>query len=103
MFGNNATREIKGHGMITNGRIVSELFVGTWLKVSFDDAGSKILEKKSKTVLLKSKRKREMYPMNLKPITGKSSLFLLTKASLHDIAPKALPSKFQGYKETHTG
>mgnify|MGYP001601501833 CR=1 FL=1 len=56
----------------------------TGLKVSFEDEGSKIIEKKSKVVLLKSKRKGEMYPLNLKPIKGKPTIFLLTKASSDD-------------------
>ena len=72
-YGNNSIREIKGYGMITNGEFfigkvaymegmqhnlisVSQLVVGTGLKVSFDDEGSTIIEKKSKTMMLKSKR-----------------------------------------------
>ena len=47
---------------------VSQLVVGTSLKVSFDDEGTEIIEKKTKSVLLKSKRKGEMYPLNLNPI-----------------------------------
>ena len=59
---------------------VSQLVVGTGLKVSFDDEGSEIFEKKSNNVLLKSKRKGEMYPLNLNPIRGKPAVCLLMKA-----------------------
>ena len=61
-YGNNSYGTIKGYGMITNGDFtirkvtyveglqhnlisVSQLVVGTGLKVSFDDEGSKIIEK----------------------------------------------------------
>ncbi|XP_052620892.1 uncharacterized protein LOC111877473 [Lactuca sativa] len=54
------------------------------LKVSFDEEGSKIIEKKSKAVLLESKSKGEMYPLNPNPIKGKPSICLLTKASSDD-------------------
>ena len=100
-FGNNALGEIKGYGMITNGKFsicklahveglqhnlisVSQLVVGTGLKVSFDDKGSKIIEKKSKKMLLKSKHKGDMYPLNINLIRGKPSICLLTKAALDD-------------------
>ncbi|XP_023765107.1 uncharacterized protein LOC111913614 [Lactuca sativa] len=73
-FGNKATGEIKGSGIITNVEFsirkvayveglqhnlisISQLVVGTGLKVSFDEEGSEIIEKKTKAVLLKSKRK----------------------------------------------
>ena len=96
-YGYNSYGKIKGYGMITNGDLsickvtyvegfqhnlicVSQLVVGTGLKVSFDDEGSEIIEKKTKTVLLKSQRKREMYPLNLNPIRGKPVVYLLTKA-----------------------
>ena len=39
---------------------VSQLVVGTRIKVSFDDEGSEITGKKSKEALLKSKMKGEM-------------------------------------------
>ena len=62
---------IKGYGMITNGDLsirkvayveglqhnlisFSQLVVATGLKVSFVDEGSEIIEKKTKTVLIKS-------------------------------------------------
>ncbi|XP_052620814.1 uncharacterized protein LOC128126754 [Lactuca sativa] len=81
-FGNNALGEIKGYDMITNGKFsihkvayveglqhnlisVSQLVVGTRLKVSFDDEGSKFFEMKTKSVLLKSKRKGKMYPLDI--------------------------------------
>ena len=64
-FGNNSFGTIKGYGMITNGDFtirkvayveglqhnlisVSQLVGGTGLKVSFDDEGSEIIEKKDK-------------------------------------------------------
>ena len=59
---------------------VSQLVVGTGLKVSFDDEGSEIIEKQSKKVLLKSEHKGEMYPLNLNHIRGKPEIRLLTKA-----------------------
>ncbi|KAL7591015.1 hypothetical protein Lser_V15G34603 [Lactuca serriola] len=92
---NNSFGKIKGYDMITNGEFskvaylkglhhnlisVSQLVVGTKLKVSFDGEGSEIIEKKSKTVLLKSQRNGEMYPLNLNPIRGKPAICLLTKA-----------------------
>ena len=100
-YENNATGKFKGYGMITNVEFsirkvayvkglqhnlisVSQLVVGTSLKVSFDDEGSEIIEKKSKTMLLKSKRKGEMFPLNQNPIKGNPTICLLTKASLDD-------------------
>ena len=76
-FGNNSVGEVKGYRMITNGEFsmrkvayveglqhnlisVSQLVVGTRLEVSFDEEGSEIIEKMTKIVLLKSKRKGEM-------------------------------------------
>ncbi|KAL7610146.1 hypothetical protein Lser_V15G14186 [Lactuca serriola] len=73
-YDNNSFGTIKGYGMITNGDFsikrvtyvegvqhnlisVSQIVVGTGLKVSFDDEGSEIVEKKSNNILLKSKRK----------------------------------------------
>lgn len=96
-YGNNSFGTIKGYGMITNGDLsirkvayveglqhnlitVSQLVLGTGLKVSFNDEGSEIIDKKTKNVLLKSQRKVEMYPLNLNPIRGKPSICLLTKA-----------------------
>ncbi|XP_023766959.1 uncharacterized protein LOC111915537 [Lactuca sativa] len=75
---------VKGlqHNLIS----VSQLVVGTGLKVSFADEGSEIIEKQSKKVLLKSERKGEMYPLNLNPIRGKPSICLLSKKS--DATPK---------------
>ncbi|KAL7609650.1 hypothetical protein Lser_V15G12999 [Lactuca serriola] len=102
-YGNNSYGTIKGYGMITNGDFsiqkvayveglqhnlmsVSQLLMGTGLKVSFDDEGSEIIEKQSKKVLLKSERKGEMYPLNLNPIRGKPAIYLLSKKS--DAMPK---------------
>ncbi|XP_052623142.1 uncharacterized protein LOC128128382 [Lactuca sativa] len=70
-------RERLQHNLIS----VSQLVVGTGLKVSFDDEGSEIIEKQSKIVLLKSERKGEMYPLNLSPIKGKPNICLLSKAN----------------------
>ncbi|KAI3780096.1 hypothetical protein L2E82_09983 [Cichorium intybus] len=100
-YGNNATDEIKGYGMITNGELsipkvayvegvqhnlisVSQLVVGSGLKVSFDEDGSEIIEKKTKKIVLKSKRKGEMFPLDMKPIKGKPAICLLTKAANDD-------------------
>ena len=96
-FGNNSYGTIKGYGMITNGDFtirkvsyveglqhnlisVSQLVGGTGLKVSFDDEGSEIIEKKSNKVILKSDQKGEMFPLNLKPIKGNPAICLLSKA-----------------------
>ncbi|KAI3767848.1 hypothetical protein L2E82_18277 [Cichorium intybus] len=100
-YGNNATGNIKGYGMITNGEIsirkvayveglqhnfisVSQLVVGTGLKVSFDEDGSELIEKESKKIILKSKRKGEMFPLDMRPIQGKPTICLLTKATNDD-------------------
>ena len=97
-YGNKSYGTIKGYGMITNGDFsirkvayveglqhnlisVSQLVVGTGLKVSFNDEGSEIIQKQSKKVLLKSKRKGEMYPLNLKLTRGKPAICLLSKAN----------------------
>ena len=60
---------------------VSQLVVGTGLKVSFDDEGSEIIDKQSKRIMLKSERKGEMYPLNINPIRGKPVICLLSKAN----------------------
>ena len=84
-FGNSALGKIKGHGMITNGKFsirkvayveelqhnlicVSQLVVGIGLKVSFDDEGSEVIAKKTKAMLHKSKRKCEMYSLDINAI-----------------------------------
>ena len=101
MYGNNSLGEIVGYEMFTNGEFsirkvayveglqhnlisVSQLVIGIGLKASFDDEGSDIIEKDTKTVLLKSKRKGEMFPLNLNPIKGKHAIYLLMKASTDD-------------------
>lgn len=70
-FGNNERASIKGYGVITNGQFtvkrvmyveglnhnlisVSQLVVGTDLKISFDENGFVIEKKITKEVLLKS-------------------------------------------------
>ncbi|KAI3510498.1 hypothetical protein L1887_17545 [Cichorium endivia] len=100
-YGNNVTGEIKGYGMITNGELsirkvayveglqhnlisVSQLVVGTGLKVSFDEDGSELIERKTNKIILKSKRKGEMFPLDMKPIKGKPAICLLTKAANDD-------------------
>ncbi|KAI3496474.1 hypothetical protein L1887_38838 [Cichorium endivia] len=100
-YGNNATGEIKGYGMITNGELsirkvayveglqhnlisVSQLVVGTGLKVTFDEEGSELIEKNSEKIVLKSKRKGEMFPLDMKPIIGKPAICLLTRAANDD-------------------
>ncbi|KAI3505861.1 hypothetical protein L1887_28170 [Cichorium endivia] len=100
-YGNNAIGKIKGYGMITNGEIsirkvayveglqhnlisVSQLVVGTGLKVSFDEDGSELIENESKKIVLKSKRKREMFPLDMRLIQGKPAICLLTKAANDD-------------------
>ena len=97
-FGNNNLAEIKGYGKITNGDFtinkvayvkglkhnlisVSQLVVGTGLKVSFDEEGSEIEEKSTKQVLIKSTRQGELYPLDLTPITGKPNICLLSRAT----------------------
>src|SRR4051812_20542764 len=97
-YGNNETGDIKGYGMITNRELsirkvayveglqhnlisVSQLVVGSGMKVTFDENGSVIKEKKTKKVILKSKRDGEMYPINMTPIMRKPSVCLLTKAT----------------------
>ena len=63
---------------------VSQLVVGTSLKVTFDDEGLEIIKKKTKAVLLKSKRKGDMYPLDFNSIKGKPTIFLLMKATSDD-------------------
>ncbi|XP_023730434.1 uncharacterized protein LOC111878154 [Lactuca sativa] len=104
-YGNNSYDMIKGYGMITNGEFsirkvdymeglqhnlisVSQLVVGIGLKVSFDDEGSEIIEKRTKKILLKSERKGEMYLLNLNPIKGKPTICLLSKKS--EATPKLM-------------
>lgn len=60
---------------------VSQLVVGIGLKVTFDEDGSEIIHKETKKVILKSKRKGEIYPLYMNPIEGKPSICLLAKAS----------------------
>ena len=60
------------------------MVVDTRLKVSFDDEGSEIIEKKTKTILIKSERKGEMYLLNLNLIRGKPTIFLLMKVHVDD-------------------
>ncbi|KAI3766946.1 hypothetical protein L2E82_17026 [Cichorium intybus] len=91
--------------MITNGEItirkvayveglqhnlisVSQLVVGTGLKVSFDEEGSELIEKKTKKTVLKSKRKGEMFPLDMRPIL--ENLLDINKLVLGDLV-RGLP------------
>jgi len=97
IFGNNERAEVKGYGEITNGYFtvkrvayveglkhnlisVSQLCVKTGIKVLFDEYGSVIKNKKTKEVLLRSKRKGELYPLDMTPISGAPLICLLSKA-----------------------
>lgn len=100
-FGNNSLEENKVYVRITNGEfsirkvvfveclqhnliIVSQLVVGSGLKVLLDDKGSEIIENKTKNVLLNSEQNGEMFPLNMKQIKGKPAICLLVKASSDD-------------------
>lgn len=50
---------------------MSQLVVGIRLEVSFDEEGSEIIHKETRELILKSKRKGEMYPFDMKLIQGK--------------------------------
>ena len=63
---------------------VSQLVVGTGLKVSFNDEESEIIEKKTKAVLLKSQQKGEMYALNLNPVRRKHVVCLVMKSHSDD-------------------
>ncbi|KAI3680401.1 hypothetical protein L2E82_50388 [Cichorium intybus] len=97
-FGNNETCPIRGYGKITNGQFtisrvafveglkhnlvsISQLVVGTGNVVTFNNQGSVITKEATKEVLLKSKMKGSMFPLNLKPVTSGQSLCLLSKAN----------------------
>lgn len=97
-FGNNNKFKVKGYGKVTNGKFtvnqvayveglqhnlisISQLVVGTGNQVVFDEKGSFISNKETKEVLLKSKRKGDMFTLSIKPIVGVPSVFLLSKES----------------------
>ena len=60
------------------------MVVDTRLKVSFEEEGFEIIEKKTKIVLLESERKVEIYPLNLNMIRGKLAICFLKKAPADD-------------------
>jgi len=97
VFENNERAEAKGYGQITHGQFtikrfayvkglkhnlirISQLCVKTGNKVTFDEYSSMIKNKKTKQVLLRSKQKRELYPLDMTPISGVPSICLLSKA-----------------------
>lgn len=97
-FGNNNICKVKGYEQITNCNFiikrvfyaeglkhnlisVSKLLVGTGNQVLFDEEGSMMLDKIKNEVLLKSKRKGDMFTLDMNPIVGLPSIFLLSKAS----------------------
>ncbi|KAL4579910.1 hypothetical protein LXL04_016080 [Taraxacum kok-saghyz] len=101
------TAEIKGYGQITNGEFtikrvayveglkhnlisVSQLVVGTSLRISFDDEGSVIEDKKTKNVILKSKQKGDMFPLNMKPIISHLNFRDIYKLVVNDLV-RGLP------------
>nr|KAJ0195563.1 hypothetical protein LSAT_V11C700379260 [Lactuca sativa] len=90
--------EFKGYGKFTNGKFkvkrvayvkglkhnfisVSQLVVGTWNQVLFDEERSIISNKETKEIFLKSKRKGGMFILDIQPIVGIPSLCLLSKPS----------------------
>ncbi|XP_023733619.1 uncharacterized protein LOC111881461 [Lactuca sativa] len=92
------TCQVKGYGKITNGQFtvnrvanvdglqhnlinVSQLVVGTDNHVLFNEEGSIILNVNTNEVFLKSKRKGEMFTLDINPIVGKPAICLLSKAS----------------------
>lgn len=101
-YGNNATGEIEGYDTIMNGEFTIKLFlayveglqhnlislsqlgVGSGLKVTFDEEGPKIKHKEFKKILLKSKRKGQQYPLDMKPTKRNPYICLLANASYDD-------------------
>ncbi|KAL7585209.1 hypothetical protein Lser_V15G45873 [Lactuca serriola] len=97
-FGNNQKCKVKGYRKVTNRKFimnrvtyieglkynlisVSQLVVGTGNEVLFDKEGSMISNKETKEVVLKSKRKGDMFILDIKPIVSIPSICLLLKAS----------------------
>ena len=97
-FGNNHKCQVRGYGKITNGQFtvnrvayveglqhnlisVSQLVVDTGNQVLFNVEGSIILNVYTKEVLLKSKRKGDMFTLDINPIVGKPAVCLLSKAT----------------------
>lgn len=98
MFGNNQKYNMKRYGKVTNRNFIvsrfayvkglkhnlisaSQVVVGTGNQVLFDKEESVISKKETKEVLIKSKRKGDMFTLDIKPIVAKPSIFLLLKAS----------------------
>lgn len=97
-FGNNHKCKVKGYGKITNDTFtvnqvafveglqhnlisVSQLVVGTGNQFIFNEEGSVISNVETKEVLLKSKRKGDMFTLDIVPIVGKPVVCLLSKAA----------------------
>ena len=97
-FGNNQKCKVKVYGKVTYGNFtinqvayieglkhnlvnVSQLVVGTGNQVVFDEEGIFISNKDTKEVLLRSKRKGDMFTLDMKPIVGVPSVCLLSNAS----------------------
>lgn len=97
-FGNNHQFYVKGYGKVTNGMFtvnrvsyieglqhnlisVSQLVVSTGNQVTFNEAGSVIPNIKTKEFLIKSKRKGDMFTLDIKPIVGAPSVCIILKAS----------------------
>ncbi|XP_023737211.1 uncharacterized protein LOC111885159 [Lactuca sativa] len=60
-FGNKSLGDIKGYGIITNGEFsIRKVAYVEGLKVSFDNEGSEIIQKKNKAILIKSECKGGM-------------------------------------------
>ena len=90
--------QVKGYGKFTNWKFtlnqvayveglqhnlvsVSQLVVGTSNQVVFDEERSVISNKETKEVLLKFKRKGDMFTLDIKPVVGVPSVCLLSKVS----------------------
>nr|KAJ0189427.1 hypothetical protein LSAT_V11C800433500 [Lactuca sativa] len=95
-FGNNHKCKFKGYKKVKNGVFivnmvayvgaleynlisVTQLVVGTGNQVLFYVEGGVILNKETKEVLLKSKRKGDMFTLDIKPIAGIPSVCQLSK------------------------
>lgn len=97
-FRNNNKCKVKEYEKVTNGKFtvnrldyvevlkhnlisVSQLIVGTWNHILFDEDGHVISNKEMKEVLLKSKRKCDMFTLNIKPIVGLPLVCKLSNAT----------------------
>ena len=99
-FGNNTNAPVQGFGIITNGNFtirnvayvaglkhnlisVAQLTDAGYF-VGFDDHHSYVMSKDRQHVFIKSGRDRNMYPLDLKMVTGQPQLCLLAKADSAD-------------------